>query len=88
MTIQQAVKAVVDSHKHNGDYDIKTGFAEIHSDGIAAVEVWYKWKLDGWEHSVHRIEHCVETPYGISVESAGYTLDVSLTRLEATHENG
>lgn len=88
MTIQQAVKAVVDSHKYDGDYDIKTGFAEIQSDGIAAVEVWYKWRLNAWDHSVHRIDHCVETPYGIAVESSGYSLDYLLTRLEAAHENG
>lgn len=77
--LKAAENLVTEFHKKRGDYDIKIGFSEEYSTkDIIAVEVFYKWKLDGWEKNVHKIDHVVKgTDGNWRVIEGLYTLEFS-----------
>jgi len=78
ITVDEAISMVKKVHEEKGDYDIKIGFTEQNSSGVFAVEIFYKWKLNCWEKSVHQIDHVVRGTDGIwRVQSGLYRLDFS-----------
>ena len=78
MTFDEAISIVKRAHEEKGDYDVRIGFTEQNSSGVFAIEVFYKWKLNCWEKSVHQIDRVVRGTDGIwRVQSGLYRLDFS-----------